>query len=298
MIKLLFLLIVALAINNLLLYVLSQFKIYQKIYVLSPELHQQKQKTPSFGGLAILFTFMAGILIFKLFSLISLWLFLLFLCFSLIGFYDDLLSILKKNNKGLSARQKFFLQIITSFIFLILYSFLIQPLGIIWFVFYLFIFVGASNATNLTDGLDGLLTGLAILSALGFATIFYKTGNIELVRISLVFIISLLGFLSVNKHKAKIFMGDTGSLAIGGLLAGFSLALNNPWVLIPLGLVYILETVSVILQVCSYKIFKRRIFKMAPLHHHFELMGLSEIKVVFLFWLIGLSGLLISFLFL
>jgi len=277
--------------------VLKQFKIYQKIYNLSPEAHQQKQKTPSFGGISILLIFFIGMIIFGLFSLVSLWLFLLFFCFAAIGFFDDLLSILKKENKGFSAKQKFLLQVATSFIFLFLYAVLIHPLGLIMFFFYWFIFVGASNATNLTDGLDGLLSGLSIISLVGFMILFYKSGNIELVQLSLVFIISLIGFLSLNKYPAKIFMGDTGSLAIGALIAGLSLALNNPWILIPLGLVYILETLSVILQVGSYKIFKKRIFKMSPLHHHFELLGFSEVKVVFLFWGIGLIGLLVSLVF-
>ncbi len=297
MLKFILLFFVGVVFYWLLIIFLKQIKIYQPIYDLSPGSHQQKSKTPSFGGIGILFILSLGIIIFKLFSPIILWLYLVFLSFVILGFVDDFLSVKSHKNKGFSAKQKFLLQIIITFVLLSVYTIFINKVGIINFLIYWFLMVGFSNATNLTDGLDGLLGGLSIISAIGFFLVFFKVNDLESIKFVGVFITSILCFLIFNKHKAKIFMGDTGSLSIGALFVGLSLILNNFWLLIPFGFVYICETLSVILQVGSYKLFKRRIFKMAPLHHHFEMMGLSEIKVVLLFWLVGLISFGVYFLY-
>ena len=148
--------------------------------------------------------------------------------------------------------------------------------------------MGSSNATNLTDGLDGLLTGCALVTCAGFAFLCTKvTGFLSLQSAVLSLTVALLVFYLFNRHPAKIFMGDTGSLALGAAFAAFAIVLGNVWILLPLGFIYILETVSVIIQVVYFKQTKKRIFLMAPLHHHFELCGLKEQYVVTLFWVVS-----------
>jgi len=275
----------ALAIQYLLIFTLKKMSVYQQIYELSPHSQKSKGKTPSFGGIGIVLGVLLGQLLLKLFSPETLWLSALLVSFAGIGFVDDFLSVFHKSNKGLSAKVKFGLQVLLGIILLAIYHKYIFPLSVIDFLFFLFLMVGASNATNLTDGLDGLLAGTAIISFLGFYILFIVTGS-ELTPVTTVILISLATFLWVNKNPAKIFMGDTGSLAIGALLAGVGIVIHNPWILIPFGGIFILETVSVIMQVTSYKLTHKRIFLMAPLHHHFELLGLSEKNVVRLFWLV------------
>ncbi|MBT3261283.1 phospho-N-acetylmuramoyl-pentapeptide-transferase [bacterium] len=276
-----------------LIFILKKIHIYQHIYKLTPETHQSKKHIPSFGGLGILIGLLLSFFLFRLYTPETVWLLALTIVFGLIGLTDDLLSTFHRQNKGLSAKQKMLLQTSAAFIFLLSYSFFFTSLSFWYLVFFIFIFVGTSNATNLTDGLDGLLSGLTIFSLLGFSFYFFIASQITLSLFCLSFALTLLCFLVFNFHPAKIFMGDTGSLAIGAALAGMSLILHNPWALIFLGSVYILETLSVIIQVVSYKTRKKRVFKMAPLHHHFELIGFSEIKTVFLFWLIGFISLLL-----
>lgn len=277
--------ILALVIQYLLIFVLKKVSVYQQIYELSPNTHQAKGKTPSFGGIGIVVGIILGQVILRLWSPEIIWLTLLMLAFAGIGLIDDGLSIFHKSNKGFSAKSKFGLQIIAGAILLAGYHFYMFPLSLYDFLLYLFLIVGAANATNLTDGLDGLLAGTGIISFLGFYVLLMLIGE-ELTRITMVILISLVAFLWVNKNPAKIFMGDTGSLAIGALLAGLSILIHNPWILIPFGGIFIIETISVIMQVTSYKLTKKRIFLMAPLHHHFELLGLSEKNTVRLFWFV------------
>jgi phospho-N-acetylmuramoyl-pentapeptide-transferase len=271
---------------------LRKLKGLQQIYTLSPSAHQKKAGTVSFGGISILGMSWIGAGIAGLITNPSV-LFLLIgmTLFGIIGFADDLISVLNKANKGLTARQKSALQALACMgllglghVFDVTISWTLWPL-------YIFIGTGTTNATNLTDGLDGLLSGLSILTLIGFAVACASNPPVQL--FCLIVITVLLAFLVFNRNPAQIFMGDTGSLALGGLFFSLSVYLNDPWILIPLGAVYIMETLSVVIQVFWFKRTGKRIFKMSPLHHHFELSGFSEKAVVRLFWGLGLICLLI-----
>jgi phospho-N-acetylmuramoyl-pentapeptide-transferase len=259
----------------------------QQIYTLSPSAHQKKAGTVSFGGIAIvgmgwIGSWIAGIITHPhvLFLLLGMTL------FGMIGFADDLISVLHKANKGLSVRQKLILQALGCVLVLGSSHFFNMPIPLFLWPLYIFVGTGTTNATNLTDGLDGLLSGLSILTLLGFAVAFASTPIISF--FCAVMISVLAAFLVFNRNPAQIFMGDTGSLALGGLFFSAAILLQNPWILIPLGGVYIMETLSVVIQVFWFKRTGKRIFKMSPLHHHFELSGFSEKQVVRLFWGLGL----------
>lgn len=266
---------------------LRKLKGLQQIYTLSPSAHQKKVGTVSFGGVSILGMSWVGVALSgylthpqALFLLVGMTL------FGVIGFIDDLMSVMRKANKGLSVRQKLVFQAAACIAMLGLCHVFLGPIPWPLWPLYVFVGTGTTNATNLTDGLDGLLSGLAILSLIGFFVAFSETP--ELQAVCAVVIMVLLAFLVFNRNPAQIFMGDTGSLALGGLFFSAAIVLQNPWILIPLGGVYILETVSVVLQVFWFKRTGKRIFKMSPLHHHFELSGFSEKQVVRLFWGVGL----------
>tara|TARA_Y100000748_G_scaffold303999_1_gene311226 strand:- start:4652 stop:5545 length:894 start_codon:yes stop_codon:yes gene_type:complete len=256
-------------------------KLFQPIYALSPQRHQLKQFTPSLGGIGILVSlwivwFLYGMV---LLSESLLWALIVFTSFSVLGFIDDSRSLLKKNNQGLTTKQKFLCQLILAVTLIFGYSYFFVSLSIPILILYAFVMVGSSNATNLTDGLDGLLVSCSIVTLLGF----FLLGGVEIQVFSIFLISVLAGFFVFNKHPAKVFMGDTGSLGLGALFAAMAITMGNVWILIPLGAVYILETISVIIQVLYFKRTRKRIFLMAPLHHHFELLGLSEPRIVTLF---------------
>lgn len=268
-----------------------------------PTWHNVKTGTPTMGGLVFL---VAG---FITSLLVGLWkqeltpslliiLFILVL-YGLLGFLDDFIKVFKKRNMGLNSRQKLIGQIIGGLVFyfvyrseglpdtLDLFGIVTVPLGILYGVFVIFWLVGFSNAVNLTDGIDGLVAGLGTISFGTYAIIAWKQQQFDVVIICLSVIGGLLGFFPYNKKTAKIFMGDVGSLALGGLLAAISIILRQEWTLLLIGLVYVCETASVILQVTSFKLFGKRIFKMSPIHHHFEMCGWSEWKIDIVFWLTG-----------
>lgn len=268
-----------------------------------PLWHEVKTGTPTMGGSV----FVASIIITCLIlggvaGLLDgyLWMLILaFLLFGGIGFIDDFISIFKKQNEGLTAKQKFLAQVIFSILLVCVGRFLQADLtfnlfghqvnSIIWIILFAFFWItGFSNAVNLTDGLDGLSTGLSIISYLTYAFIANRSGKDSLVFACLVVVGALGAFLIFNKKPAKIFMGDVGSLALGAGLAVLSLALNRPWSLLWIGIIFVIETASVILQVLSFKTTGKRIFKMSPIHHHFEMIGWSEGQVVLRFWLCGL----------
>ncbi|MFC1617335.1 phospho-N-acetylmuramoyl-pentapeptide-transferase, partial [Candidatus Margulisiibacteriota bacterium] len=250
----------------------------------------------SLGGIGIFFSVLFGLFAYHLFAPKIIWLFGLFSVFALIGFLDDILSLLKKKNLGLKARHKLVLQLIASVVFLVLYHLYIAPLSLLFICFSIFVITGSANATNLTDGLDGLLSGLCLIALLGFFFYLRSLGLIPLSHFCTIIMLSLVVFLIFNKNPAKIFMGDTGSLALGAFLAGLAIILNNYWILISLGGIFIIETLSVIIQVISYKLTKKRVFLMSPLHHHFELLGLSQASVVKIFWICGFIFLINFFL--
>ncbi len=272
-----------------------KLNIFQSIYELSPEKHQQKQKTPSLGGIGLLITFWAGIICFPLNPLVV-WIATVYTAFSILGAIDDISSVFRKKNQGLTSVQKAGFQVLFSFILLTGYAVFIKPITLLQCIGYMFVMVGTSNATNLTDGLDGLLTGCSLVTLAGFSFLLSTMPTLFLQSIPLSLGLGLIVFYVFNRHPAKIFMGDTGSLAIGACFAAMAIVIGNVWILLPLGFVYILETLSVMVQVIYFKRTKRRVFLMAPLHHHFELLGMDERRVVILFWglsLIGALGILL-----
>lgn len=290
----------------------KQFKQY--IREDGPKEHAKKTGTPTLG--AVIFI-MPALVLFIIFSGIdskeSYFLFFLALSFALIGGLDDFIKVFKKQNEGLTSKQKLFLQLGYGVIATILlmanemntsvwipFVNLNIDLKLLYPVFVLLMIVGASNATNLTDGVDGLLTGTAIVSFLTFALIAHSQGNQTVFTLAILFVASLSAFLLFNFNPAKVFMGDMGSLALGALMAGMAIVLKVELLLLLIGLVYVLETLSVILQVVSFKITKKRIFKMSPVHHHFELSGMNERNIFVLFVTIqliasGISVLVINY---
>ncbi|MCW6676570.1 phospho-N-acetylmuramoyl-pentapeptide-transferase [Aerococcaceae bacterium NML180378] len=268
-----------------------------------PKWHEVKTGTPTMGGTvfvsAILFTLLVSA---KLMNLLNgqVWMiWLTFLLFGGIGFIDDFISIFKKQNEGLTAKQKFVAQLLFSGIIiliaiatgvqLVIPMYFFNITSVILIVVFAFLWItGFSNAVNLTDGLDGLATGLNIIAYSAYFALALRTKNMAVALVCLTVVGALLGFLIYNKKPAKIFMGDVGSLALGAGLAVISMVLNNPWSLLIIGIVFVIETASVILQVASFKLTGKRIFKMSPIHHHFEMSGWSEQKVVTVFWAVGM----------
>jgi phospho-N-acetylmuramoyl-pentapeptide-transferase len=244
--------------------------------------------------------------------------------FSTIGIKDDLSKIInKKNSAGLSSKSKMFMQIFASFIvgvylyygdfstefYIPFNKYPILDMGFIMIGFWILVFVSTSNAVNLTDGLDGLATVPSIFSILSLSVFVYVMGHAilsqyllvpnykgigEVVIIAAGLIGSLIGFLWHNCHPAEIFMGDSGSLSLGGFIAYMAIITKNEILLIAIGFVFVMETISVILQVGSYKTRKKRVFHMAPIHHHFEIKGWAENKIIVRFWIIALISNLIA----
>lgn len=275
----------------------------QEIREEGPKWHNSKAGTPTMGGLGFLTAAVIASLGFSLWTkqLTTSLLILVFvlLLYGIIGFLDDFIKLTKKQNEGLTSRQKFIAQVVVAIIFYVVYRmegypntlnfFGIElPLNILYGLFVIFWLVGFSNAVNLTDGIDGLVSGLGIISFATYGVIAWKQQQYEVLIVCLAVMGGLAGFFPYNKKPAKIFMGDVGSLALGGLLAAVSILLHQEWTLLLVGLVYIFETASVIIQVTSFKMTGKRVFKMSPLHHHFELSGWSEWKVDGVFWLVGL----------
>ncbi len=220
--------------------------------------------------------------------------------YGILGFSDDFIKVFRKQNLGLRAWQKLLGQIIGGIVFIAVYfhegfstALEIPVIGTIssnWFfcVFVLVWLVGFSNAVNLTDGIDGLVAGLATISFATYTIIAFHQNQIDVAIFGLSIIGGLLGFLIYNKKPAQIFMGDVGSLALGGALAAMSILLHREFSLLLVGLVYVIETASVMLQVGSFKLFHKRIFKMSPIHHHFEMSGWSEWRIDISFWLFSI----------
>ena len=310
--------LIAALLGKVLIPVLHRLKFGQTIREEGPAWHRAKQGTPTMGGMlfiigslaAALLAIIAGqfLLPVKVFSGTSLTLTKLFggmllaLCCGAIGCVDDYIKVVKKRNLGLTASQKLFAQLLVAAGYAIsLYMaggsrFYIPFFGLvdwgIWFVpFCMFVVVAMTNATNLTDGIDGLCGTVSFVATLFFLVL---AGMLEYVGQGLLaaaFAGSLAGFLVWNLHPAKVFMGDTGSLFIGGLLCALAFGINQPFLLVPVGVVYIAENLSVLLQVGYFKLTHgKRLFKMAPLHHHFEMCGWSEAKIVTVFSLVTLLG--------
>ncbi|MEG0255804.1 MAG: phospho-N-acetylmuramoyl-pentapeptide-transferase [Vagococcus sp.] len=291
-------------------------KMGQAVREEGPQAHLAKTGTPTMGG----FIFLISILLTSVITGFwqkeltpSFWsiLFILFL-YGLLGFLDDFIKVFKKRNLGLNSKQKLIGQIVGG---IILYAIMKSEgisdmlyipfigdvnLGFVFGAFAVFWLVGFSNAVNLTDGIDGLVSGLGSISFATYAIIAWHQEQYDIMLICVATIGALLGFFIYNKKPAKIFMGDVGSLALGGMLAAISILLHQEWTLLLIGLVYVVETASVILQVGSFKLTGKRIFKMSPIHHHFELSGWSEWKIDIVFWIVGLvmSGTTLAILYL
>lgn len=284
----------------------------------APKTHQKKCNTPTMGGVIFLGSTLLSSLIFATFNVYSICAFLCLLCFGAIGIIDDLGKVLKKANKaGLKPRSKMLLMILASLITLLpimifgdfstelfvpFYKYPIIDMKYFTLIFWILVLISSSNAINLTDGLDGLACVPSVFSLFTLSVFLYLSSNAvyanylllpkvsgaeECVVITLALIGSLLGFLWYNCHPAQVFMGDSGSLTLGAIVGYLAIISKNEILLILIGFVFVLETMSVILQVGSFKIFHKRIFKMAPIHHHFEQIGWSENKIIVRFWLIA-----------
>lgn len=276
----------------------------QEIREDGPKWHAFKSGTPTMGGaifnVVILITVSLVTIASHTLALPAVMLWLVFFLYGVIGFSDDFIKLFKKRNMGLTALQKFSAQVLVGLLFIALYLAAhlqtVIPLPFIghftnpWLfgAFAIFWFTGFSNAVNLTDGLDGLATGCSIVSYSLYALIAWHDHQQPVLIFCLAVIGALLAFLVFNHKPAKVMMGDVGSLALGAGLAAVSLMLNRPWSLLLLGIIYIIETLSVMLQVASFKLTGKRIFKMSPIHHHFELCGWSEWKIDGVFWGISL----------
>lgn len=281
-------------------------KFGQAIREEGPQSHMHKKGTPTMGGISFILATVFALIIAMFIDSSNIKYYIIFIyttiSFSIIGYIDDMLIVVKKKNDGLAPRKKLMLQILFSIIFYVLVKFIYEDINYIYIpgleyqlnisylymIFVVFWQTGFSNAVNLTDGLDGLATSVTIITTSTFALLAYKENNFPIFVFCLVLVGALIGFLLFNKNPAKIFMGDTGSLALGGILAAISIILHKEIAFIFIGLVYILETLSVIIQVAYFKKTGKRIFKMSPLHHHFELSGYGEVKTVYLFVIIAL----------
>lgn len=277
------------------------------IYV---EAHRNKAGTPTMGGLIFiiptfaitLFLLLTGKIEYSVNLVIVLF---VFLSYGLIGFLDDFISLRRKTNKGLTQFQKILLQLIVALVFYVLFrqytagdSYLrISALGIDWNlgwfygVFILFLLVGSSNAVNLTDGLDGLAGGLSAIAFLAFGLIamgsWWIEGNSDMGIFCFILMGSIMGFLVYNSNPAKVFMGDTGSLTLGATMATIAILTSHELSLAVIGGVFVIETLTVIIQISSVVLLKRRVFLMTPIHHHFERLGWRENDIIKLFWIVG-----------
>lgn len=298
---------------------LRKFKFSQRLSTYLSSTHKNKTGTPTMGGFIFIVPTLVTMLLLLIFKKISfsynlLTIIFTFISYSIIGFIDDYLIIKRNNNNGLSEKMKLILQIIVAIIFFYLFMkagneplLWVHTFGIKWHigwfygVFILFILVASSNAVNLTDGLDGLAGGLSLLSFLAFGIICFNTGWLdgyeEIALFCFTLVGSLLGFLAFNTNPAKVFMGDTGSLSLGATLGSIAIITRHELLLGVIGIVFVIETVSCLIQRYYYKLTKKRFFPMAPIHHTFEKLGWKEQDIIKLFWIIGFLGASISIIF-
>ncbi len=296
---------------------LKSLKMGQKILDIGPRWHKSKENTPTMGGIAFIFSLtlvcaILGIIAYRETPLRE----ILFMVFTLLyaiangitGIIDDMVKFKKKQNEGLTKTQKLILQIVFSGAYLALLriyelietSFYLPffnvylELGFAYYFFAMVLCVGMINFANFTDGIDGLMSTVTMIIGAFFAYAAFRYDLLPSVILSGALSGVTLGFLVYNFYPAKIFMGDTGSLFLGGLAVGLAFMINNPLIILLVGIIYLFEGVSVALQICSFKLTRKRIFKMAPIHHHFEKCGWSEIKIVSVFSLITLLACIIA----
>lgn len=300
--------IVASILGPIIIPLLHKLKFGQNIRQEGPKSHLKKAGTPTIGGLIFIFATIITMFIMvgnptdeAMIALYS------FVGFGFVGFLDDLLKIIKKKNEGLTSGQKMILLLIVSgFLTWYAYKYIGTSInipflngqinfGLFYIPFVMFYFAGVTNAVNLTDGLDGLATSVTVLVTTFLGIISYNLGHISLAIFCVALAGALLAFLRFNAFPARVFMGDTGSLALGGAVAMVALILKMPLILVLIGIIYVIETLSVILQVASFKLTGKRILKMAPIHHHFEQLGWSETKIVSVFSIITVVFCFIAF---
>lgn len=286
--------------------ILKSMKMEQKILEIGPRWHKSKDGTPTMGGIGFILSAIVVFLAVGIFAIIKLdnvdaWAMCITFVFAVlcgcIGIFDDYAKIAKKQNEGLTAGQKYLLQLVVSALYLffmvwkgglttvlkIPFTSIEWDLGIFYYVFAIILLTGIVNSVNLTDGIDGLAASITAIVGGFFAVVAFVFGIGDVAILSGIVIGCCIGFLVYNFYPARVFMGDTGSLFLGGFVVGLAFLVNSPLVIVLAGIVYIAETLSVILQVASFKLTGKRIFKMSPIHHHFEKSGWSEIKIVAIF---------------
>jgi len=301
-------LVVSLSLGPIIIPCLSRLKVGQSIRDDGPERHLSKAGTPTMGGILIVTAVMVAALAMAGFSIEALAGILVMMAFGAIGFWDDYIKVVLKRSLGLRAREKIGLQLLTGFLFALLlifwlgrgtqivvpFSGYIIDLGVFYIPFVILVLIATSNTVNLTDGLDGLAAGVTFFVVLALGIICLMTGHYELGKFCGALIGACLGFLVFNRYPAKVFMGDTGSMALGGAVAAIALMVKAELFLLIIGGVYVLEGISVISQVLSFKLFRKRIFLMSLLHHHYELKGYSEIQIIKGFYLLSLLFVIIG----
>lgn len=268
-----------------------------------------KAKTPSLGGVLFVLIPVISLVVLipdSLYDTRIMLVLLVYLAYGLIGFIDDYKIILERNNKGLSARVKFMMQLVLAIIFYFVFRQSLSTsidlpftdysidFGLIYALFVLFIFTGSSNAVNLTDGMDGLAGGTSLIALIPFAVFSYIQNEIYVFAFICALMASLIAYLWFNKHPAKIIMGDTGALALGAVLAAIALVLKQEFSFVFIMAVFIYETLCVMIQIGSVKLFKKRVFKYTPIHYSYTLSGWKETNVVYFFWLLGFVAMLIG----
>ncbi len=297
---------------------LKSMKMGQKILDIGPRWHKSKEGTPTMGGISFLISVSAAIIVYVVFHLFSggsvfevlplIVTYLMALANGLIGIFDDIVKLTKKQNEGLSASQKFLLQILVAAIYIaamrglgfittemnIPFINVTLDFGIFYYIIAILLIVGIVNSANLTDGIDGLVSCVTVVIMGFFSFCAFKLGDAGLGVLSSAVLGAALGFLVYNFHPARVFMGDTGSLFLGGVAVGAAFIAGDPLIIVIAGLIYLIEAMSDIIQVGYYKMTKKRIFKMAPIHHHFEKCGWSEIKIVVVFSLLTLITCVLS----
>lgn len=297
---------------------LKKLKYGQTINDIGPTWHKKKQGTPTMGGIifivAILVAMVVGLLTFRpagyshetirvLYGLLAA------VAFGFIGFIDDYIKVVKKRNLGLTARQKLVMQFAFAILYLwglyvtgdtstrVIIPFIGQlELGFFYYPIMVVFIVLVVNSVNLTDGLDGLASSVTFVASLGFMVICSMLSYFQVSLMATATAAALLGFLIYNFYPAKVFMGDTGSMFLGGMVVAMAFSINMPLLLILVGIIYLVESGSVVLQVASFKLTGKRIFKMSPIHHHFEMNGNSEVKIDLTFSLVTLVGVLLAIL--
>lgn len=296
--------------------ILKKLKANQNVSIYLERAHNKKNHTPTIGGLIFIIPTIVITILLLILKKIELNYTIVivtftFISYSIIGFIDDYLKIKRKSNDGLNENQKLIMQIIVALIFFYLFMrsgnepllwihaiHFKKNIGFLYGIFILIVLLATTNAVNLTDGLDGLATGLSIIALTTFGIITWNTdwlnGYTSLATFLFVLVGSLLGFLTFNTNPAKIFMGDTGSLALGAVLASTAILTRHELLLVLIGIVFVIEMLTTIIQRIYYKLTKKRLFPMTPIHHAFEKKGMNERDIVKLFWCVGFIASLLA----